>query len=119
MDRWNVAAKVAATSSAVVAAGLLLTGFFAWRAADRRVLSLQQASAQLDGNPPWPAQCSTSVSGPWRLVDATGVEPLVDLFNGNDWSMRRTRERLSAHLYKSEVRFWKSRCRAHAAQLIA
>ena len=52
MDRWNVAAKVAAASSAVLAVGLLLTGFFAWRATDRKVLGLQlqQASAQLDGN---------------------------------------------------------------------
>ena len=49
MDRWNVAAKVAAASSAVLALGLLLTGFFAWRAADRKVLGLQlqQASANL------------------------------------------------------------------------
>ncbi len=107
MDRWNVAAKVAAASSAVVAAGLLLTGFFAWRAADRRVLSLQlqQASAQLDGNLALArAMFDQRFPGPWRLVDATGVEPLVELFNGNGrvdaW---RTRERLSAHLYKGEV----------------
>ena len=104
MDRWNVAAKVAAASSAVLALGLLLTGFFAWRAADRKVLGLQlqQASAQLDGNLALArAMFDQRFPGPWRLVEATGVEPLVELFNGNgrldSW---RTRERLSAHLYK-------------------
>jgi len=98
---------VAAAVAAVVVLGLGASGVLAWRATDRRILTLELREAQdrvaVDVATAR-ALFDVQFPGPWRLVPAGPRDSAVDIYNAN---MRLEAYRLTtplgAHLYKGSI----------------